>query len=155
MNVSLTPELDRLVAEKVESGLYTSQSEVIREALRLLRLRDRLRERRLAAVRPRAPKARPAIGLATLRANRDEIERIARQYGARNVRVFGSVVRNEAGAGSDVDLLVDMEPGGSLLDRAGLLVELQELLGGEVDVATESSLRERVRARILQEAVPL
>jgi predicted nucleotidyltransferase len=80
---------------------------------------------------------------------------IARRHGAVNVRVFGSVVRDEAGAGSDVDFLVDMEVGLSLLDRAGLLVDLQDALGWEVDVATESSLRGRVRDRVLREAVPL
>jgi hypothetical protein len=80
---------------------------------------------------------------------------IARRHGAVDVRVFGSVVRDEAGAASDVDFLVEMEAGHSLLERAGLLVDLQDALGCEVDVATESSLRDRVRDRVLEEAVPL
>ena len=80
---------------------------------------------------------------------------IARRHNAVNVRVFGSVVRDEAGAGSDVDFLVDMEVGHSALDRAALLVDLRDALGCEVDVATESSLRDRVRERVLREAVPL
>ncbi len=158
MNVSLTTELDRYVAKKVEGGMYASKSEVVREALRLLRTRDRIRARRLEA-RGREPSPAAAtgrtIGIANLRAQRDEIAHIARKHGACNVRAFGSVVRDEAGVGSDVDLLVDMEPGRSLLDRAGLMLELEELLGCRVDVATESSLRERVRARVLREALPL
>ena len=158
MNVSLTTELDRYVVEKVESGMYASQSEVVREALRLLRARDRIRARRLEAS-GREPSRATATGrtiwIAELRAQRDEIARIARKHGACNVRVFGSVVRDEAEVGSDVDLLVDMEPGRSLLDRAGLMLELEELLGCKVDVATEPSLRERVRARVLREALPL
>ena len=51
MNVSLTPELEQLVAEKVQSGRYSSASEVIREALRLLEEHDELRQKRLADVR--------------------------------------------------------------------------------------------------------
>lgn len=80
---------------------------------------------------------------------------IAAQHGARNVRVFGSVARGEAGPESDVDFLVELEPGRSLLDHAALLVDLEQLLGCKVDVATERSLKERMRARVLKEAVPL
>jgi predicted nucleotidyltransferase len=69
--------------------------------------------------------------------------------------VASAVTVAGAGAGSDVDFLVDMEAGRSLLDRAGLLVDLRDALGCGVDVATESSLRERVRERALCEAVPL
>jgi putative addiction module CopG family antidote len=159
MNVSLTAELERFVTEKVESGLYTSNSEVVREALRLLRHRERVRCRRLRSlergrVRDGAG-ARRVVTLDELARRRDEILMIARRHGAVNVRVFGSVVRDEAGAGSDVDFLVDMEEGHSLLERAGLLVDLQDALGCEVDVATESSLRGRVRERVLEEAVAL
>lgn len=93
--------------------------------------------------------------LLDLRAKRTQILSVAAKHGATRVRVFGSVARGEANEQSDVDLLVEMEPGRSLLDRAGLLVEVQELLGCAVDVATEASLRERLRARILSEAVPL
>lgn len=90
-----------------------------------------------------------------LRAKRAEILRIAARHGARNVRVFGSVARGEADAESDLDVLVDMEPGRSLLDLAGVLVDLEALLGCKVDVVTERGLRERIRERVLQEAVPL
>jgi predicted nucleotidyltransferase len=71
------------------------------------------------------------------------------------VRVFGSVARGEADEKSDIDLLVDLEKGRSLLDLAGLLVDLEELLGCKVDVVPEDSLRERIRGRVLKEAVAL
>lgn len=90
-----------------------------------------------------------------LRAKREEILRIAAKHGARNVRVFGSVARGEADEQSDVDFLVDMEPGRSLFDMGGLLMDLQALLGREVDVATERSLKPRIRGRVLHEAVSL
>ncbi len=90
-----------------------------------------------------------------LRERREEIIRTAARHGARNLRVFGSVARSEAAEDSDVDLLVDLEPGRSLLDLGGLLVDLQELLGCRVDVVTEKGLRERIRDRVLEEARPL
>ncbi len=93
--------------------------------------------------------------LSQLRLRREAILQLARRHGACEVRVFGSVARGDAGEGSDVDFLVDMEAGRSLLDLGGLLMDLQDLLGGSVDVVTPASLRERVRARVLREAVPL
>ena len=90
-----------------------------------------------------------------LRQKREEILRIAAKHGARNIRVFGSVARGEADEKSDVDFLVEFEPGRSLLDHAGLLVDLQRLLGCRVDVVTQKGLRERIRARVLREAVAL
>jgi predicted nucleotidyltransferase len=86
---------------------------------------------------------------------RDEIIRIAARRGARNIRVFGSVARGDSDAASDVDFLVDMEPGRSLFDLSGLLIDLEAVLRTEVDVVTERGLRERVRERVLREAVPL
>lgn len=86
---------------------------------------------------------------------RDEILRIAGLHGARNVRVFGSVARGESSAGSDLDLLIEWEPGRSLFDQVHLTQELQELLGVRVDIATERSLHPTLRHRILREAVPL
>ena len=90
-----------------------------------------------------------------LRTKREEILSVAAKYGAYNVRVFGSVAREEADAESDVDFLVEMESGRSLLDLGGLLMELQELLGCSVDIVTEKGLRKRIRDRVLHEAVPL
>jgi predicted nucleotidyltransferase len=86
---------------------------------------------------------------------RQDVLRIANKYGARHVRVFGSVARGEADAGSDVDFLVDLEPGRSLLDLGGLQFELEALLGRPVDVVTERGLKQRIRERVLREAVPM
>jgi uncharacterized protein len=90
-----------------------------------------------------------------LQKDREEILAIASKYGAYNVRIFGSVARGEADAESDVDFLVEMEANRSLLDLGGLLMELQDLLGCQVDVVTEKGLRQRIRERVLNEAVPL
>ena len=90
-----------------------------------------------------------------LKDKREDILHIAARHGARNVRIFGSVARGEADEKSDIDVLVDMEPGRSLLDMGGLLMDLQELLGRKVDVATEKGLRDRIRDRVLNEAIPL
>ena len=86
---------------------------------------------------------------------REEVLRIAARHGARNVRIFGSVARGEADSDSDLDVLVDLQPGRSLFDLGGLLIELQELFGCRVDVVTEQGLRPRLRERVLREAVPL
>jgi len=83
---------------------------------------------------------------------KDEITRIAERHGATNIRVFGSVSRGEADDDSDIDFLVDLERGRSLLDLGGLLMDLQNLLGRRVDVVTEKGLRPRIRERILREA---
>lgn len=90
-----------------------------------------------------------------LEAKREDILHLAKQYGAYTVRVFGSVVRGEADERSDIDLLVDMEAGRSLLDLGGLLMDLRDLLGWDVDVVTEQGLRRRIKDRVLKEAVPL
>jgi hypothetical protein len=96
------------------------------------------------------------LTLDTLReGRREDILHLAGRRGARNLRVFGSVARGEANATSDLDLLVDWEPGRSLLDHAGLVQDLQELLGMKVHVGTEKSLHWYVRDRILREATPL
>jgi predicted nucleotidyltransferase len=90
-----------------------------------------------------------------IRAKRGKILEIATGFGAGNVRVFGSVARGEAGPDSDVDLLVDFVPGRSLMDHAGLLVALEDLLGRKVDVVSERTLRPHLRERILREALPI
>jgi len=87
-----------------------------------------------------------------LEAKKEDILQIAARHGARNVRVFGSAARGEARPDSDVDFLVDMEPGRTLLDLGGLLMELRDLLGLEVDVVTEHGLKPRIRDRVLKEA---
>lgn len=96
------------------------------------------------------------LSLNTLRAEwRDEIMRLAEQYGAHNVRVFGSVARGDATEGSDLDLLVAWEPGRSLFDHVRLVQDLEELLGVKVHVGTEQSLHWYVRDSVLREATPL
>ncbi|HKI05200.1 MAG TPA: nucleotidyltransferase family protein [Thermoanaerobaculia bacterium] len=95
------------------------------------------------------------MGIEELRSRREEILHVAARYGARHVRVFGSVARGEADERSDVDFLVEMERGRSLFDLGGLLMDLQSLLGRPVDVVTERGLRQRIRSRVLREAVPL
>ncbi|MBN1508952.1 MAG: nucleotidyltransferase family protein [Sedimentisphaerales bacterium] len=86
---------------------------------------------------------------------RDAVLALAVKHGASNVRIFGSVAEGDADEASDVDFLVDMEPGRSLLDLGGLLMDLQDLLGRKVDVVTEAGLRDRIRHSVRQRAVPL
>ncbi len=86
---------------------------------------------------------------------RNAILTTAARYGARNVRVFGSVARGEAGETSDLDLLVDLDQGRSMMDLGGLLMDLREQLDVEIDIATERMLRPELRQRVLAEAVPL
>ena len=86
---------------------------------------------------------------------REEILKLAASRGAHNVRVFGSVARGEAREDSDIDLLVDVESGRSLLDVVGLWLDLQELLGRKVDLLTEGGVNRHLRDRILAEARPL
>lgn len=87
-----------------------------------------------------------------VKSKREEILRVAAQHGAYNIRVFGSVARGEAGDESDIDLLVDLEPGRSGLDQAGLILDLEELLERRVEVVTEAGLYGLLRRRILKEA---
>ena len=90
-----------------------------------------------------------------LKEKREAILRIAAKHGAHNVRVFGSAARGEADEESDLDLLVEMEPGRSLLDHAALWLELQEVLGRRVDVVSDRGIKARIRERVLREAVLL
>ena len=86
---------------------------------------------------------------------RTAILSLAVRHGASNLHVFGSVARGEATDASDVDLLVDWEPGRSLLDHSKLVQDLQDLLGVKVEIGTGRSLHWYVRDRILREATPL
>ena len=90
-----------------------------------------------------------------LKEKRKEILRLCAKYGARNLRVFGSVARGEADRESDIDFLVEMEPGRSLFDLGGLQYELEKLLGRPVDVVTYRGLKTRIRDRVAREATPL
>ena len=86
---------------------------------------------------------------------REEILAIAAKRGAKSIRVFGSVARGDYGSMSDIDFLVDMEKGRTLLDVGGLLMDLQDLLGCKVDVLTEKALKGSVRDEVLREAIPV
>jgi len=90
-----------------------------------------------------------------LKARGEEILTVCTKYGAYNVRVFGSVARSEADEQSDIDFLVELEPGRSLFDLGGLQYDLEQLLGCRVDVVTERGLKPRIRERALRVAVPL
>ncbi|MBI4729135.1 MAG: nucleotidyltransferase domain-containing protein [Acidobacteria bacterium] len=91
----------------------------------------------------------------TLRAARADILAAAARHGARRVRVFGSAARGAGGPESDVDLLVDLEPGRSLLDQVELQQELELLLGRPVDLVEPEGLHPAIRDRVLAEAVEL
>jgi uncharacterized protein len=93
--------------------------------------------------------------LTDVRRRRGEILAIARSRGASRVRVFGSVARGEATETSDIDFLVDLDAERGLLDLGGLLMDLRDLLGHNVDVTTEAGLRPRVAQRVLADAIDL
>lgn len=95
------------------------------------------------------------VSLSELKEKRAEILDLVERYRARNPRVFGSIVRGEIEPWSDVDLLIDPLPGHSLFDRAGLIVDLRELLRTPVDVVTDAELKTHVRERAHAEAVAI
>lgn len=99
--------------------------------------------------------ARRTITLEELRRQKDRIVALAERHGAHNLRVFGSVARGQANPESDVDLVVDFDRGRSLMDHGELMMDLEEVLGCRVDVVSERGLRDRFRARVLADAVPL
>jgi hypothetical protein len=90
-----------------------------------------------------------------LRANREAIIHAAAEHGVTNVRIFGSAARGDARPDSDVDVLVDLEPGRNLFDLGGFLMDVQDILGRPVHVVTEGSVHWYIRDRVLQEAQPL
>lgn len=98
---------------------------------------------------------RRAVTLDELRSYRDQIQAAAARYGIRNVRVFGSVASGTATPDSDLDLLVEVEPGHGYLDLTGFALAVEDLLAVFTQVATPSGLKPRLRDRVLTEAVPL
>jgi len=94
-------------------------------------------------------------GRELVEAKREAILRLADQHGASNIRLLGSAARGEAGPASDVDLLVKMEEGRSLLDLVAFGQDMEELLGCRVDVITDGGVSPYLRDRIYAEAVPL
>jgi len=91
----------------------------------------------------------------SIQEQRQAIFAIARRYGASDIRIFGSVARGDATESSDLDLIVRFEPGRSLLDHGGLVMDLRELLGRRVDVIDEDAMRPRFRQHVMKEAIPL
>jgi predicted nucleotidyltransferase len=85
----------------------------------------------------------------------EDIKRIAAAHGAYNVRVFGSVARQEARPDSDIDFLIDVGPTTSAWFPAGLILDLEELLGHRVEVVTTKGLHKELRDRVLREAMPV
>jgi hypothetical protein len=88
-------------------------------------------------------------------AHRDEIKAIVARHHGRSVAIFGSVARGDEQPGSDIDFLVELEPGARPIEILSIGVAIEEVLGVKIDVATPSSLRERLRDEVLAEAVPL
>ena len=90
-----------------------------------------------------------------LKQKREEIISIAKRNGGRKVRVFGSLVRGESGVNSDVDFLIELEPGRSLLDIIAIKQDLEELLQRKVDVVTEKAVSPYIRSEILSQAISI
>lgn len=139
MNVSLTPELEKFVREKVASGLYNNASEVVREALRLLHAK---------------PDASAAPDKNAIRAAILRLEPALRSEGVSALHLFGSVARGESGPGSDVDVLIEIAPKArfTLLDQAGVQQILATALKRNVDVVVKSGLRKEMRQSVLKDA---
>ena len=90
-----------------------------------------------------------------LKNRRNEILDIASRYGARKIRIFGSILRGETKIDSDIDFLVELESGRSLLDIIAIKQDLEDLLGCKVDVVTEAAVSPFIRDEILGQAVSL
>ena len=144
MNISLTAELENYVRRKVASGLYNNASEVVREALRALLKREEV----ASEVAVRAPAKTDVLK------RLGSLEKPLRERGVKALAVFGSVARGTARFDSDVDILVDVDPGArfSLVDLAALTVFLEDHLERKVDLVTEVGLDPDIRDRVLAEA---
>ncbi|MBM3599471.1 MAG: type II toxin-antitoxin system ParD family antitoxin [Alphaproteobacteria bacterium] len=143
MNVSLTPTLEKFVRRKVASGLYNNASEVVRDGLRLLA------EREAAAARPAAPPQKHEVRAALARREKE-----LRAKGVRSLALFGSVLRGDAGAGSDVDVLIGVDPKArlSLVGLVSIKNLLEERLGRPVDVVTRDGIDPAIRDAVFREA---
>ncbi|MDE2050926.1 MAG: type II toxin-antitoxin system ParD family antitoxin [Gammaproteobacteria bacterium] len=142
MNVSLTPELEQYIRRKVDSGLYSNASEVVREALRLLVGRE-------GGGVQREPPQKESIH-AQLKA----LEKPLRERGLTALALFGSTARGTARLDSDVDVLIDVAPQVrfSLVDLVSLKDLLEDRLGRAVDVVTREGLDPAIRDRVIREA---
>lgn len=95
------------------------------------------------------------ITIETLRKKREAVLQIANRYGATDIRIFRSLARGDTTEHSDLDLIVRFEPGLSLFDHGGLIMDLQDLLGVRVDVISEAGMSDRFREHVAAEAIPL
>ena len=145
MNVSLTPELERYIRRKVDSGLYSNASEVVREALRLLvgqEITDAGQSRRES---PQNEK---------IHAELKALEQPLRELGLQALALFGSTARGTSRPDSDIDVLIDVAPNVkfSLIDLVSVKHFLEDKLGREVDVVTREGLDPAIRDRVIREA---
>ncbi|MFN2521309.1 MAG: nucleotidyltransferase domain-containing protein [Candidatus Limnocylindria bacterium] len=148
--------VDRSAISKMESASRGVSSHEIAEIARVTgKPVDWFLSGDASVHRMRREAAEGAGLLRLVRRKRNAIETAAGKHGARRLRLFGSTARGDAVADSDVDFLVQMDEGRTLLDQAAFLLELQSILGRSVDVVTEAGLRDRIRARVLSEAIPL
>lgn len=95
------------------------------------------------------------VTLSDIKNKRADIIRIASAHGGDHIRLFGSIARGSGGPSSDLDILVRMRPGSSLLDRIAIMLELEDLLGVKVDVVNEKALHKDIRQSVLKEGIPL
>lgn len=145
MNVSLTPELERYIRQKVDSGLYGNASEVVREALRLMHGREAGRADLVRREQPREE---------TIHAELAALEKPLRERGLTALALFGSIARGTSRPESDVDVLIDVAPGAkfSLIDLVSVKDFLEDTLGRRVDVVTRQGLDPAIRDRVMREA---
>ena len=141
MNVSLPPRLGEYVRRKIEGGLYGNASEVLREGLRLMIARDE-------AGRPGPPLK------SEIRAELAAMEETLRKEGVTSLSLFGSVVRGEAQADSDIDVLIEVDPEAEfdLLDLSGVQHLIEDRLNRKADVLMKGGIRPEFEQRILREA---
>lgn len=144
MNVSLTPELEQYIRRKVDSGLYSNASEVVREALRLLVGRE--------TGASRSPTQPPLSE--SIRAELKALEVPLRERGLAGLAIFGSTARGTARPDSDVDVLVEIAPDArfSLVDLVSVKHFLEDKLRRPVDVITREGLDPAIRDRVIREA---
>lgn len=145
MNVSLTPELEQYIRRKVDSGLYSNASEVVREALRLL-----VGQETGNAGQPR----REAPQSENIRAELKALEKPLRERGLTALALFGSTARGSARPDSDVDVLIDIAPDASfsLVDLVSVKHFLEDNLRRKVDVVIREGLDPAIRDRVIREA---
>ncbi|HEY7889387.1 MAG TPA: type II toxin-antitoxin system ParD family antitoxin [Steroidobacteraceae bacterium] len=145
MNISLTPELEQYIRNKVDSGLYGNASEVVREALRLLVGRETV-----TTVQPRRQAPRSEHIHAELKA----LERPLRERGLTALALLGSIARDTARPDSDVNVLIEVaaDVRFSLVDLVSVKDFLEDKLGRTVDVVTRDGLDPAIRERVIREA---